>query len=245
MEAKRSKYDTNPLDESVAHRAEESFASNQSGAPTEDISGVTRPIDRQAPQTARVNSESEAPTRYIGDKVTSYPSVFAPPPPRPSTTYEPPRVSPADIYQPPPGSPPAIYQSTGLAAFEKSGRRNVAGLGLPERWATVLPYMPFSSWLGVVISVIELLLTPRTETRVRFHASQALLLQVAIAAVSTFLTFIGLIMRSKLSGASLVRIAGFIFLWVAVAKVWKGKPFAITALEEPRQWLDEKIKPRK
>jgi uncharacterized membrane protein len=129
--------------------------------------------------------------------------------------------------------------------FLKPGLRTVAGLGIPERWAAILPYMPFSSWLGVVIAVIELFLTPRTETRVRFHASQALVLQVAISAVSTLLTFIGLVTRSKFSGASLVGLAGFIFLWVAVAKVWKGKPFTITALEEPRKWLDEKIKPRK
>jgi uncharacterized membrane protein len=170
--------------------------------------------------------------------------VFVPPAPRP-TTYEPPRVAAANVYQPPPGPPPAIYQSPGLTAFEKSGGRNVAGIGIPERWATILPYMPFSAWLGIVLAVIELFLTPRTETRVRFHASQALVLQAAIAGLSTLLTFIGFVTRSKFTGASLVGLAGFVFLWIAVAKVWKGKPFVITALEEPRQWLDEKIKPRK
>jgi uncharacterized membrane protein len=244
MEPKRGKYDTNPLDEDVAHRADESFESSHSGAATEDISGPTKPINRNAPQTARAGMESEAPTRHIGDKVTSYPSVFVPPPARPSTTYEAPRVTPSDIYLPPPGPPPNVYQSPAMP-FLKPGLRTVAGLGIPERWAAILPYMPFSSWLGVVIAVIELFLTSRTETRVRFHASQALVLQVAISAVSTFLTFIGFVTRSKFSGASLVGLAGFIFLWVAVAKVWKGKPFTIPALEEPRKWLDEKIKPRK
>jgi uncharacterized membrane protein len=243
MEPKRGKYDTNPLDEDVAHRADESFASSRSAA-TEDISGPTKPINRNAPQTTRAGTESEAPTRHIGDKVTSYPSVFVPPPARPSTTYEAPRVTPSDIYLPPPGTPPNVYQPTAMP-FLKPGLRTVAGLGIPERWAATLPYMPFSSWLGVVIGVIELFLTPRTETRVRFHASQALVLQVAISAVSTLLTFIGLVTRSKFSGASLVGLAGFIFLWIAVAKVWKGKPFTITAVEELRKWLDEKIKPRK
>jgi uncharacterized membrane protein len=243
MEPKRSKYDTNPLDEDVAHRADESFGSNRSGAATEDISGPTKPINRNAPQTARVASESEAPTRHIGDKVTSYPSVFVPPPPRASTTYDPPRVTPSDIYLPPPAAPPNVYRPPAMP-FLKLGR-NVAGLGIPERWATILPYMPFSSWLGVIISVIELFLTPRTETRVRFHASQALVLQVAISVVTSLLAFIGLITRSSLTGASLVRFAGFIFLLVAVIKTWKGQPFVITAIEEPRKWLDEKIKPRK
>jgi uncharacterized membrane protein len=244
MEPKRSKYDTNPLDENVAHRADESFGGNRSGGATEDISGPTNPIDRNAHQTSRAPGENE-PTRLMTDKVTSYPSVFVPPPPRTSATYEAPRATLADIYLPPPGAPPNIYQSPALVAFEKSGRRNVPGLGIPERWATVLPYMPFSSWLGVIIGVIELFLTPRTETRVRFHASQALTLQVGISALTTVLTFIGLVLRARVTGASLVGLAGFIYLWIAVAKVWKGKPFVISALEEPRKWLDEKIKPRK
>src|SRR4051794_21472970 len=147
MEPKRGKYDTNPLDEQVAHRAEDSFGSDRPDAATEDISGATRRINRPAPQTARANSENEAPTRRIDDKVTSYPSVFVPPPPPPpppptprATTYEVPRVTPSDEYLPPPGQPANIYQSPGMVAFEKSGRRNVAGLGIPERWATILPY---------------------------------------------------------------------------------------------------------
>jgi uncharacterized membrane protein len=245
MQPKRGKYDTNPLDDKVAHRAEESFGRNGPGAATEDLSGATTPISRHAPETSRGVSVNEAPTRRMDDKVTSYPSVFVPPPPRTSTNYEAPRVTPSDIYLPPPGSPPNIYQSPAMVAFEKSGRRHVAGLGIPERWAAVLPYLPFSSWLGVIIGIVELFLTPRTETRVRFHASQALTLQIALSAVTTLLTMIGLITSSKFSGAGLLGIAGFVFLWVAVAKVWKGKPFVITALEEPRKWLDEKIKPRK
>jgi uncharacterized membrane protein len=244
MQPKRTKYDTNPLDEDVAHRADESFGRNGSGSTTEDLSGQTKPINRNDPQTARAPNEGEAPTRRIDDKVTSYPSVFVPPQARATVSYEAPRVAPSDIYQPPPGPSPGIYQPPGLAAFA-SGRRNVAGLGIPECWAAILPYMPFSSWLGVVIGVIELFLTPRTETRVRFHASQALALQVAISALTTLLTFVGLIFRTRFSGAGLVGVAGFVFLWIAIAKVWKGKPFVISVLEEPRRWLDEKIKPRR
>jgi uncharacterized membrane protein len=243
MEPKRSKYDTNPLDENAAHRAEESFGRNGSGAATEDISGPTQPINREAPQTSRVANENEAPTRRMDNKVTSYPSVFVPPPPR-THTYEPPRVAPADIYQPPPGAPPSIYQSPGAPFYTKPGERSVQGLGIPERWAAILPYMPFSSWLGMIAAVIVLLLTPRTETRVRFHASQALILQAAITALTTFLIGIAAV-TGKFTGATPLRVAAFVLMWVAVVKVWKGKPFAITAIEEPRKWLDEKINPRK
>lgn len=181
MEPKRSKYDTNPLDEKVAHRAEESFGSSRPGGATEDISGSTQPINRNAPETSRAANVNEAPTRRMDDKVTSYPSVFVAPPPRTSTTYEPPRVTPSDIYLPPPVAPPPnIYRSPAMVAFEKTGRRHVAGLGIPERWAAILPYLPFSPWLGVIIGIIELFLAPRTETRVRFHASQALTLQIGL-----------------------------------------------------------------
>jgi len=244
MEPKRSKYDTNPLDEKVAHRADESFGRGGSAAPTENLGGPTRPIDRTAANTSRAGSESEAPTRRIdGEKVTSYPSVFVPPPPRASTTYEPPRVAPVDIYQPPPGPPPGIYQTPSLPLFVKPGSQTVRGLGIPERWAVILPYIPFSSWLGIVAALVELLLTPRTETRTRFHASQGLVLQLGVTVLTTFLTIIGLITQ-HFTGASLFRLAAFVFLIIAMVKVWKGKPFAITALEEPRRWLEEKIKPR-
>ena len=245
MESKRGKYDTNPLDEDVAHRAEESFALNPPSAATEDISGPTKPINRNPPQTSRAGAnENEAPTRLIGDRVTSYPSVFVPPPARPSTTYEAPRVPSSDIYQPPPG-PPNLYQPHAGRIFSQPGLRDVEGLGMPERWATVLPYMPFSSWLGIIIAVIELFLTPRTETRVRFHASQALVLQLAIAVLTSLLGLIGLIADNRFTGATLLGAAAVVFRVVAVIKVWQGKPFAITAIEEPRKWLDEKIKPRK
>jgi uncharacterized membrane protein len=241
MEPKRSKYDTNPLEEEVARRADESFAAARPAASTEDISGSTTPINRSAADTTRAN-ESEAPTRRI-DQVTSYPSVFVPPQPRPQS-YEAPRVAPSNIYQPPPGPPPMVYQSPGLVAFEKSGCRNVVGLGIQERWAAILPYFPFSSWLGMIAAVIELLLTPRSETRIRFHASQALILQAAITALTTFLIGVAGI-TGKFTGATPFRIAAFVFMCVAVVKVWKGKPFVISALEEPRKWLDEKISARK
>jgi uncharacterized membrane protein len=242
MEPKRSKYDTNPLDENVAHRADESFGRNGAGAATEDISGPTRPINRTAPQTARAATENEAPTRRMDDKVTAYPSVFVPPPPRVSTTYESPRLAPADIYQPPPGSPPNIYQAPGMPLPVRPGLNRVEGLGMAERWALIIPYIP--AWLGIVGGFIELLLVPRSEARVRFHAAQGIVLQLGMTALTLLLAGLGLI-TSRWSGVSLFRSACFIFLIVAMVKVWKGKPFVIAPLEEPRRWLEEKIKPRK
>jgi uncharacterized membrane protein len=242
MEPKRSKYDTNPLDEDVAHRADESFGDKPAGASTEDIGGATHPINRSAPETSRGPNRSEAPTRRIDDKATSYPSIFVPPPPRPSATYAPPRINSADIYQPPPVLPLNIYQPPPVPMMGRSGFEKVEGLGIQERWAVLIPYLPF--WLGIVGAVVELLMVPRSESRVRFHASQALILQLVITGLSMLLGFVGYI-SGHFGGAGLFRFASFVLLVIAMIRVFKGKPFVVAPLDEPRKWLDEKIKPRK
>jgi uncharacterized membrane protein len=242
MEPKRSKYDTNPLDEDVAHRADERFGRKPAGAPTEDVGGVTHPIDRSAPETSRGSNHSEAPTRRIDDKVTSYPSVFVPPPKRPSATYEPPRVNSADIYQPPPVPPLNVYQPPPLP-MGRLGFHKVAGLGIQERWAVLIPYLPF--WLGIVAAAIELLIVPRSESRVRFHASQALVLQLIITALTMLLGGLELITGHLTGGVGLFRFASFILLVIGMIRVFQGKPFVIPLLDEPRKWLDEKIITRK
>ena len=242
MEPKRTKYDTNPLDERVADRARESFERKRAGGETEDIAGQTHPIARTAPETSRAQIDNEAPTRRIDDKVTSYPSVFVPPAPRPAVTYEPPRVQSADIYQPPPVPPPNVYQPPPIPVTYKPGSNKVAGLGIPEKWALILPYLPF--WLAIVAAVAELLLVPRTESKVRFHAAQGMALQVVITAITMLLTFAGFA-SGRWTGSGLFQLASSIFLVIAIIRVWKGKPFHVAPLDEPTKWLDEKIKPRK
>lgn len=226
MEPKRSKYDTNPLDERVGERARESFSS-----PTEEVrSGPTHDI------------ETEAPTRRIDDKVTSYPSVFVPPQPRTTATYEPPRTSFENIYQPPPVPPPNIYQPPPMPVMFKPGLNKVAGLGIQERWASLLPYIP--GYIGAVAAVVELLLVPRTETRTRFHASQGLALQITILILSGAFGFLNLLSGQSFGGG-VFRFAAFIFLIVSMIRAFKGRTHHIAPLDSPRKWLDEKIKPRK
>jgi uncharacterized membrane protein len=242
MEPKRSKYDTNPLDDEVVAHAEQSWGSTQPAAPTGEMhSGPTSEITERANETAQQNPESEAPTRRIDEKIpTSYPSIFIPPPPK-RPTYQPPRPLAENIYLPPPAPPPSVYQRPDVTGY-KPGSNTVSGLGIPEKWAVILPYLPF--YLALVIALVELLLVPRTETRVRFHASQALALQIGITAISVLLTFAGLL-SGRFTGASLFNAASFVCLIIAMIRVWKGKPVVIPPLDEPRKWLDEKIKPRK
>ncbi len=187
MEPKRSKYDTNPLDGNVADRAQKSWgqtSSETSGSPTENmVGGATRNI-RRSDDTVQGYSESEAPTRRIDDSLgTSYPSIFVPPTSRPSVTYQPPRVPVSNIYQPPTAPPPNVYQPPPVPMIYKPGSNKVIGLGIPEKWAVILPYLPF--YLAMVVAIVELLLVPRTESRVRFHAAQALTLQIGITAVKS------------------------------------------------------------
>jgi uncharacterized membrane protein len=243
MEPKRTKYDTNPLDGKVADRADKSFASRP-GPPTEEVrGGPTRDIGRTENEAARAHLGSEAPTQRIdGDAVTSYPSVFIPPPARPVTAYRPPAATDVYAYQAPPSASPSVYQPPPVPVTLKHASRTVTGLGIPEKWAVLLPYLPF--YLAIVAAVLELYLVPRTETRVRYHAAQGMALQVGISAISMVLFFAGNF-SGRFTGASLFTLVSTVFLVISMIRVWKGKPLHIPPLEEPAKWLNEKIKPRK
>jgi uncharacterized membrane protein len=229
METKKSKYDTNPLDPDVEKRAEEVWGDlgGTSGTPTQQVGGATREVSDSANENARRNVYSEAPTRrYDSPPLEApYPSVFVPP------TYAP----PAQQYQPP-GQQPyhAAY------AAPASRRRSVAGLGIPEKWALLLAYFPY---IGIVASIIELLLAPRREIKVRFHASQALALHVAILIIHTVLQAITALSGSSM-GDVLFRTGAAVFLVISMIRVWRGEPHRIAPLEEPAKWFNQHIEPR-
>ncbi|MDQ1605560.1 MAG: hypothetical protein QOE01_3408 [Actinomycetota bacterium] len=235
MTEKRSKYDTDPLDPDFVRRTEE------------NLWGATRaPRPEEADQSGR-DSVTEEPTRRFDEQMAdSYPSVFAPPayqPPRPQpqpfTTFGAgPHQPPATTVPPPPGpsSPyPNPYQS-----YTGPTHRPVARLGLPEKYAVILPYFPF--YIGLVASIIELAMVPREETRTRFHAAQGLALHMVVLAVSMLFKFVALASGNGLGGL-LFGLAAFIFLIISILRVWQGKPHHIAPLDEPARWLGEKIAP--
>lgn len=224
MEPKKSKYDTNPLDPEFVKNTEEVWG--EAGRPeTQEVRGATREIGASANENARSNIYSEAPTRRY-DNVpldAPYPSIFVPP------TYS----------QPAPYQPPlAPYRHVD----QKPTGRSIAGIGLPEKWAMVLPYAPF--YIGVVVSLIELFLVPRKEPRVRFHAAQGLALYTAILVVQTLFGVLGSLTGSSV-GSALFKFAAFVFLIVSMVRVWKGKPHHIAPLAEPAQWFNEHIERNK
>ncbi len=225
METKKSKYDTNPLDENEVRKTEEVWGQPGHGEPpTQEVRGATREIGASTNESARSNVYSEAPTRRYDT-----PPLDAP--------YQ-------SVFVPPTFSPPATYKpalSPDLSIRQRPTSRTVAGIGIPEKWAMILPYAP--AYIGVVVSLIALFLVPREEVRVRFHASQGLALHVAILAVQTLFGVVEVISGSGLGG-TLFSIAAAVFLIVSMVRVWKGQPHHIAPITEPAQWFNEHIKPR-
>ncbi|HEU4870207.1 MAG TPA: DUF4870 domain-containing protein [Pyrinomonadaceae bacterium] len=229
METKKSKYDTNPLDPDVERKAEEVWGDlgGAAGTPTQQVGGATREVADTPNENARRNVYSEAPTRRYDNPPLEapYPSVFVPP------TYAP----PAQQYQQPNQYP---YQTPLNTA---APGRTVAGVGIPERWACMLGYVPF---IGLIASLIELLLAPRREIKVRFHASQALALHVAILIIQTILSAIASVSDGGGFGSGLFRTASTIFLIISMIRVWRGEPHRIAPLEEPAKWFNQHVEPR-
>lgn len=225
METKKSKYDTNPLDPDVERKAEESWGG---GNPTQQVGGATRQVGQNpnnANEDARQNAYSEAPTRRYENPPleASYPSVFVPPTYAPPTQYQQPGPN---AYPHPLKNPPTS--------------RPVIGLGIPEKWAVLLAYAP---WVGIVASLVELFLASRREMRVRFHASQALALHIAILVISSVLKVVATLSDSGF-GSALFGTATTIFLIISMIRVWRGEPHRIAPLAEPAQWFNDHIEPR-
>ena len=240
MQPKRSKYDTNPLDGNVAEQADRDWGRDTESpidSPTQEMSGpATREIGPTSNEAPRNNPETEAPTRRMDD---SYPSVFAYGQPR-AATYEPPRMPNANIYQPPPAPLSNIYQPPPIPVAP--GSRKVPGVNISEKWANALPYAPF--FVGLIASVVELLLVPRSEGRTRFHAAQGFALQIALLAIGSVFSVLQAITDSGI-GSGLFKFAAFIFLIVSMVRVAKGQPHHIAPLDPATTWFEEKIGPKK
>lgn len=226
METNKGKYDTNPLDPDVEKKSRESWG--DANATSQFTPADTAEVNRSAQDAARKNVYSEAPTRLIDSPPLDapYPSVYVPP------TYAPPTYA----QQTPPVQ--NAYQNT---FNTRPTSRPVGGIGIPEKWAMILPYMP--AYIGLIVSLLELFLVPRKEVKVRFHASQALALHIGILVIHTLFGVISSLTSSSFGG-SLFGAAAFIFLIVSMVRVAHGRPHHIAPLAEPSQWFNQHIEPR-
>ena len=250
MEQKKSKYDTNPLDEDVARRTDDVWGAARStgeasATQTQDTNEATRNINRTPHKQASEDVDAdEAPTRRYDNPVLpqSYPSVFVPP------VYEPPASQRGAGVQ---GGASAGPPASGAAQpFNRpQAARNVANINMPENVVAMLPYLPFP-FVGAVIAAVLLLLVPRSEPRTRFHASQGLALHLIYLAFSILTSNVGNVLKGGASmmlaiASAAFSIMAFIFFIVSMIRVYKGEPHVVAPLTEFTRWLNEKIEPRK
>ena len=209
-----SKYDTNPLDPNFPEKVRR----ESEGQSTQVLSDAGAPTTQHFPQAAPTEEQT---VRLPGGS-----QQYAPPPPPP-------------YYQQPYSGQyvPAAY---GSQHFGAPIERKVEPFGLSENIVTALPYIPW--YIGLIAGVVILALTPRTETKARFHAAQGLAAHVGILIVTTALGIVGTVSSGARVGSLVFSIAMSIMLIVWAIKAWKGKPVHIQAIESLTNWLEDKIR---
>ena len=201
----------------------------------------TNPLDPAFPEKAKAAAETASNGGYTAPSPTPFSTNEFPTVPASVTEEETRRFDSAQFnsYAFQGGQPPAIYQP---ASLTETSERKVAKTGMPEKWLIGLPYVPF--YIGLVASLIMLLVIPKEETKVRFHAAQGFATQIAIAAIAAILGVVGNITDSNFGGF-LFGLASTIMLIIWAVKAWKGKPVHIEVLEDLTNWFDDKIGPVK
>ncbi len=197
----------------------------------------TNPLDPDFPQKAKA-----AAAGYEAPRKTPFSTAEFPPAPTTITQDETRRFSEADFHaysysQP---QPVAHYPAANMSDMNRASERKVAKTGVPEKWLIGLPYLPF--YIGLVAGAILLLLIPKEETKVRFHAAQGLAAHLGILIVTTILGFIGGLADL---GGLIFSIVATIMLIIFAIKAWKGKPVHIDSVDDLTNWLEEKIGPVK
>ncbi|HEX6126232.1 MAG TPA: hypothetical protein VFZ23_12735 [Pyrinomonadaceae bacterium] len=201
----------------------------------------TNPLDPDFPEKAKAASAGG----YVAPPKTPFSTAEFPSSPSSITEEETRRFSDADFqahtYAPP--QPVAVYQSANLTDMNRASERKVGKTGVAEKWLIGLPYIPFT--IGLVAGLILLLLIPKEETKVRFHAAQGLSAHVGILIVTTILGIVGNIADIAELGSFIFTLITTIMLVVFAIKAWKGKPVHIATLDDLTNWLEEKIGPIK
>lgn len=202
----------------------------------------TNPLDPNFPEKAKAAAEGQT-TQGLQDTGTQAFPYVAPTAPAEDETR---RFNAASIpqYQQPYNGQfvPAHFSGAGFVAEDRSHKRKVESVGIPENILTAVPYIPW--YLGMVASVLILLLVPRSEAKVRFHAAQGLAAHIGVLIVSTILGVVGNITDVAEIGNVIFNLVTTIMLIIFAVKAWQGKPIHIESVESLTNWLDEKISPK-
>lgn len=219
------KFDTNPLDPEFPAKARAAAAA-----------GTAPQTTCGPPQTAHGSPETALQSPFRTAEFPAMPSSV--------TEEETRKFGEADFqaYWHNDRQPAGLYQSPAMADMNRASSRTVSKVGLPEKWLIGLPYLPFS--IGLVAGLILLLIIPKEENKVRFHAAQGLAAHVAILIVSAILGAIGGVTGSNFGGF-LFGAVTTVMLTIFAIKAWRGKPVHIAPIDDLTNWLEEKIGPIK
>ncbi len=134
-----------------------------------------------------------------------------------------------------------LLQATMPPQLDRASSRKEAKTGLPEKWLIGLPYVPFS--IGLVAGLILLVVIPKEESKVRFHAAQGLAAHVGILLVGAILGGVSKLTPVGEIPAFIFSIVTTVMLIIFAIKAWSGKPVHIESVDDLTNWLEEKIGP--
>jgi len=203
----------------------------------------TNPLDPDFPEKIRAEREHEMATQVLRTSAAET-RTFAQGPPSEDATR---RFSPdmASAYSAPVNAAitPTFYQNVSAGNIDESKERKVAKIGLPENIVTAVPYIPW--FFGLAAGLILLLLTPKSEAKVRFHAAQGLAAHLGIFGVSIILGIVGEFTNLANVGQTIFGIVTSIMLVIFAYKAFRGRPIHIESIEDLTNYLEEKIGPVK
>ena len=196
----------------------------------------TNPLDPEFPERAKA---------AVAPKKTAFSTAEFPSEPSSVTEDETRRFTNSDFqaysYSAP--QPVVPYAAPGLADMNRAGDRVVSKTGIPEKWLIGLPYLPFK--IGLVAGIVLLLVIPKEETKVRFHAAQGLAASVGILIVTVILSIISNVTDLANIGSFIFGMVTTVMLIIFAIKAWTGKPVHIETVDDLTNWLEEKIGPIK
>ena len=200
----------------------------------------TNPLDPDFPEQLKREAEAQAATQVLPQGIGET-QRFAP-----ETEEQTRRFVEADqaaFQQPFNGQfVPAVAQNVNVSTTDGSIYRKVEKLGLPENVLTAVPYIPW--FLGLVAGILLLLLTPKSEQKVRFHAAQGVAAHIGILIVTTILGVVNNVSDIADVGAFIFTLVTSIMLVVFALKAWQGKPVHIESIEDLTNWFEDKIEPK-
>lgn len=205
----------------------------------------TNPLDPDFPEKVKAEAEAMAATQVLA-QTGAETRQFAGSPPTAPTEEQTRRFASPDLhaYQAPFNGQqvPAAYYPSAIPQVDESIYRKVQKIGLPENMMVAIPYIPW--FLGMVAGILLLLLVPRSEAKVRFHAAQGLAAHIGILIVSSILGIVGNATDIADVGNAIFTLVTSIMLVIFAIKAWRGKPVHIESIEDLTNWLEDKISPK-